>query len=390
VDFTLTPEEVALQEAARKFARESIAPEAARIDREDRFPRELFRRLGELGFLGITVPERFGGLGLSYLAQALVLLEVARVSPAIALSMGAHSNLCADNLGRNGDEAQRSAFLPKLATGEHIGALALTEPDAGSDAVSLKTRAERHGDHYRINGTKQFITNGPVADTILLYAKTAPEKGPRGISAFLVAKDAAGFSVSRALDKMGMRGSPTGELVFRDVEVPVEQRVGAENAGVEILMAGLNVERAVLAAIPVGIIAECLELSVRYARSREQFGRPIGRFQLIQAKLADMYFEQEAARLLLYSALASVTDDKRQARASAAALTYASEASTRVALQAVQVHGGYGYTRDYPVERLARDAKLLEIGAGTSEIRRLLVARELLGPGFDLAERGAG
>jgi isovaleryl-CoA dehydrogenase len=383
MDFRLSDDERSLQGAARRFAQEEVAPIAARMDREDEFPRPLFRKMGELGFLGITLPTEHGGLGLSYLCQGLVLAEIARASPALALSVGAHSNLCADNLARNGTPAQRARFLPSLATGEAVGALALTEPGAGSDAVSLRTTAVRRGSAYVLNGSKQFITNGPVADTLLVYAKTAPEKGSRGISAFIVPRSSPGFSVSRSLDKMGMRGSPTGELAFRDVEVPEELRVGEENHGVEVMMAGLNVERAVLSAIPVGIITECLERSLRYAREREQFGQPIGRFQLIQAKLANMYFEQEATRLLMYQALSSVESDKRSGRASAAALTYSSEASTRVALDAVQIHGGYGYIRDYPLERLARDAKLLEIGAGTSEIRRLIVARELLGDGFD-------
>jgi isovaleryl-CoA dehydrogenase len=383
MDFRLADEERSLQEAARRFARTHIAPVAARMDREDYFPRDLFRRMGDDGFLGITAPVQQGGLGLSYLAQALTLVEFARVSPAMALSVGAHSNLCVDNLSRNGSEEQRSRFLPDLVTGKHVGALALTEPDAGSDAVALRTSAVRKGSHFVLNGSKQFITNGPVADTLIVYAKTAADRGSRGISAFLVSRTAPGFTVSRSLDKMGMRGSPTGELAFRDVEVPADQLLGSENQGVEIMMAGLNVERAVLSAIPVGIIAECLDLSLGYAKEREQFGQKIGRFQLIQAKLANMYFEQEASRLLLYEALAAVQEDKRSGKASAAALTYASEASTRVALEAIQVHGGYGYIRDYPVERFARDAKLLEIGAGTSEIRRLLVARELLGKGFD-------
>ncbi|MCI4357971.1 MAG: acyl-CoA dehydrogenase family protein [Thermoplasmata archaeon] len=383
MDFRLSEEETSLQEAARRFVRTHLAPLAARMDREDWFPRDLFRRMGEDGFLGITVPVEHGGLGLSYLAQALVLVEIARVSPALALSVGAHSNLCADNISRNATPEQRSRFLPDLVSGRHVGALALTEPDAGSDAVALRTTAVRKGAHFVLNGSKQFITNGPVADTLIVYAKTAPERGSRGISAFIVNRTEAGFTVSRSLDKMGMRGSPTGELAFRNMEVPGDQLLGTENQGVEIMMAGLNVERAVLSAIPVGIIAECLELSLRYAKEREQFGQKIGRFQLIQAKIADMYFEQEASRLLLYEALDAVQTDKRSAKASAAALTYSSEASTRVALEAIQVHGGYGYIRDYPVERLARDAKLLEIGAGTSEIRRLLVARELLGSGFD-------
>ncbi len=383
MDLTLSETERDLGEAARRFVRKEVVPVADRMDREDYFPRELFSRLGAHGFLGITLPEEVGGLGLGYLAQAVVLEEIARVSPALALSVGAHSNLCADNLARNGSAEQRREFLPALAKGEAVGALALTEPGAGSDAVSLRTRAERKGDRYLLNGSKQFITNGPVADTLLVYAKTAPEKGAHGISAFLVSRGMSGFSVSRSLDKMGMRGSPTGELVFRDVEVPVEQRVGPENAGVAVLMSGLNVERAVLAAIPLGIMAECLDLSLRYAREREQFGQKIGSFQLIQEKLANMYAQLEASRLLVYRALLAVQEDKRTARQSAAALTFASEASTRVALEAIQVYGGYGYIRDYPIERLARDAKLLEIGAGTSEIRRLLVARELLGPGFD-------
>jgi len=382
MDLTLSREEQDLREAARRFARKEIAPVTERMDREDHFPRDVFARLGEQGFLGLTLPEKYGGLGLSYVAQALVLEEIARVSPALALSVGAHSNLFADNVARNADDDQRAAFLPAAAAGEAVGALALTEPDAGSDAVSIRMRAERDGDHYRLNGTKQFITNGPVADMMLVYAKTAPEKGSRGISAFLVRRDTPGFSVTKSLDKMGMRGSPTGELAFQDVEVPRDQLVGKENDGVRIMMSGLNVERAVLTAIPVGIIAECLDRSVAYARQREQFGQKIGRFQLIQAKLAEMYSDLEASRWLMYAALETVRTDHRILRASAAALTFASEASTRVALDAIQIHGGYGYMRDLPLERLARDAKLLEIGAGTSEIRRLIVARELLGREF--------
>jgi isovaleryl-CoA dehydrogenase len=383
VDLTLPEVERELQEGARKFAAREIAPIATRMDREDYFPRDVFKRLGEHGFLGITLHETHGGLGQSYLAQAVVLEEIARVSPALALSVGAHSNLCADNLSRNGSEALRERYLPRLASGGAVGALALTEPSAGSDAVSLQTRAERRGDSFVLNGSKQFITNGPIADTLLVYAKTAPERGSRGISAFVVPRDSPGFSVARSLDKMGMRGSPTGELAFHDVEVPRDHLVGAENAGVEVMMSGLNVERAVLTAIPVGIMAECLDRSLAYAKEREQFGKRIGQFELIQEKLANMYASLEASRLLMYRSLAAVSTDKRSARDSATALTFASEASTRVALDAIQIFGGYGYMRDFPLERLARDAKLLEIGAGTSEIRRLLVARELLGPGFD-------
>jgi isovaleryl-CoA dehydrogenase len=389
VDLTLSETDRDLQEAARRFVHKHVRPIAARMDRDDWFPKEVFRALGEAGFLGLTVPESLGGLGLPYTAQAVVLEEIARSSPALALSVGAHSNLFVDNLARNGTEEQKQKFLPALVRGEKVGALALTEPGAGSDAVALSTTARRDGDHYVLNGAKQFITNGPVADTLLVYAKTDPARGSRGISAFVVESSSPGFSVSKAYDKMGMRGSPTGELAFQEVRVPASQRVGAENEGVGIVMSGLNVERAVLSAIPVGIIAECLELSVRYAKEREQFGQKIGRFQLIQEKIANMYLALETSRLLMFAALTSVQDDKRSGRQSSAALTFASEASTRVALDAIQVYGGYGYMRDYPVERLARDAKLLEIGAGTSEIRRLLIARELLGPGFE-SERPAG
>lgn len=382
MDFTLSPEETDLQEAARRFARKEVAPVADRMDRQDFFPMEVFRLLGTQGFLGITLPTDVGGLGLSYIAQAIVLEEIARVSPALALSVGAHSNLCADNVARNGNPDQRREFLPDLSSGSRIGALALTEPGAGSDAVAIQTRAVREGNEYVLNGSKQFITNGPVADTILVYAKTTSEGGPRGISAFIVQTKTPGFSVSRSLDKMGMRGSPTGELAFHDCRIPATHLVGRENEGVSVMMSGLNVERAVLTAIPVGIMAECLELSLTYAREREQFGHRIGEFELIQEKLANMHTRLEASRLLMYRALTSVEKDKRSGRASASALTFASEASTQVALDAIQVYGGYGYMRDYPLERLARDAKLLEIGAGTSEIRRLLIARELLGPGF--------
>jgi isovaleryl-CoA dehydrogenase len=382
MDLALSREDLDLREAARHFARKEIAPVAERMDREDYFPRDVFARLGEHGFLGITIPEKFGGLGLSYLTQGLVLEEIARVSPALALSVGAHSNLFCDNVARNADDEQRAAFLPAAVEGKSVGALALTEPDAGSDAVSIRMRAERVGNHYVLNGTKQFITNGPVADAMLVYAKTAPEKGAKGISAFLVRRETPGFSVTKSLDKMGMRGSPTGELAFQDVQVPRDQLMGRENDGVRIMMSGLNVERAVLTAIPVGIIAECLDRSVAYARQREQFGQKIGRFQLIQAKIAAMYSDLEASRWLMYAALDAVKSETRTLRASATALTFASEASTRVALDAIQIHGGYGYMRELPIERLARDAKLLEIGAGTSEIRRLIVARELLGREF--------
>jgi isovaleryl-CoA dehydrogenase len=383
VDLDLSPDEVELRSAVRRFVRKEVAPVADRMDREDYFPLDVFRRFGEHGFLGPTIPTEFDGLGLSYRAQALILEEIARVSPALALSVGAHSNLCADNLCRNGTAEQRRQFLPDLVAGKTIGALALTEPTAGSDAVALRTSAKRHGNEFVLNGSKQFITNGPVADTLLVYTKTRPDHGARGISAFVVTKDTPGFSVSRSLDKMGMRGSPTGELAFQDCRVPASHLVGTENQGVAVMMSGLNVERAVLSAIPVGIMAECLDRCLEYARQREQFGKKIGRFELIQEKLANMYAQLEASRLLLYQALSAVAADKRSHRASATALTFASEASTRVALDAIQVFGGYGYMRDYPLERLARDAKLLEIGAGTSEIRRLLVARELLGEGFD-------
>jgi isovaleryl-CoA dehydrogenase len=382
MELSLSEEERELRDAARRFARKEIAPVADRMDREDLFPRDVFQRLGEQGFLGVTIPEQYGGLGLPYRSQALILEEIARLSPALALSVGAHSNLFADNVARNATDAQRGDFLPEAASGAAIGALALTEPNSGSDAVSLRTTAEQAGDHWVLRGSKQFITNGPIADALLVYAKTAPDREAHGISTFLVRRDDPGFSVARSLDKMGMRGSPTGELAFQECRIPKDRLVGVQNEGVRVMMGGLNVERAVLAAIPVGIMAECLDRSLEYARQREQFGQKIGRFELIQEKLANMYAELEASRLLLYRALEQVGHDPRTMAPAAAALTYASEASTRVALEAIQVHGGYGYMRDLPFERLARDAKLLEIGAGTSEIRRLLVARELLGPGF--------
>jgi isovaleryl-CoA dehydrogenase len=380
MDLALTSEQEALRQTLRSFVQKELAPVADRMDREDEFPLGLFRKLGELGFLGITLPTEFGGAGLGYLEQALVLEELARASPALALSVGAHSNLCLDNLHRNASAPLRERYAPDLASGKALGALGLTEPGAGSDATSLRTRAERKGDHYEITGSKQFITNGPIADTLLVYAKTAPALGAHGISAFVVERGMAGFSTLRKLDKMGMRGSPTGELAFDHVRVPLENLLGRENEGVGVMMSGLNVERAVLAAIPLGIMESCLEFSVKYAMEREQFGQKIGSFELIQEKIANMYMDLEASRLLLYHALEAVSVDKRTGRPSCAALTFASEASTRVALAAIQIHGGYGYMRDLPLERLARDAKLLEIGAGTSEIRRLVIARELLGP----------
>ncbi len=382
MDLSLSSEEQALTASLRNFVQRELLPVSDRMDREDYWPDTLFRRLGEMGFLGITVPPELGGTGLDYRAQALVLLELARVSPAFALSVGAHSNLCLDNLFRNGSEEQRHRYIPSLASGARIGALALTEPGSGSDAMSIRTRAERKGRSFVLSGSKQFITNGPIADLLIVYGRTDPARGAHGLSAFLVEKGTPGLATNRKLDKMGMRGSPTGELSFVNVEVPEENLLGKENEGVSVMMSGLNVERAVLAAIPVGIMESCLEQSLAYARQREQFGQKIGSFQLIQEKLANLYMDLAASRLLLYEALDSVSRDKRLGRPSSAALTFASEASTRAALQAIQIHGGYGYMRDLPLERLARDAKLLEIGAGTSEIRRLIIARELLGPEF--------
>ncbi len=379
MDFELSPDESALRDAVRGFARKHLAAVAERMDREEHFPREVFGMAGDLGFLGATVPETYGGSGMGYLAQAVILEELARVSPAFALTVGAHSNLCTDNIARNAGDELKQRYLPPLARGEKIGALALTEPESGSDAMSIRTRAERQGDHYVLNGSKLFITNGPVADILLVYAKTSPEKGSHGISAFIVEKEYPGFSVVRKLDKMGMRGSPTGELALENVRVPVGNLVGKENEGARVVMSGLNIERAVLSAIPVGIMEECLSLSIAYARDRRQFGESIGSFQLVQEKIANMYARALASRLLLYHALAAVTRDPRTNREASTALTFGSEASTQVALDAIQVFGGNGYMRDYPVERLMRDAKLLEIGAGTSEIRRLVVARELLG-----------
>jgi len=378
MDLALSREDRDLQEAARRFARRAISPIADRMDREDYFPRDVFSELGDHGFLGLTVPEKFGGLGQSYIAQAVVLEEIARVSPALALSVGAHSNLFADNAARNGNDEQRSTFLPPVVAGTQIGALALTEPNAGSDAVSIRTRAERHGSHYLLNGTKQFITNGPVADVLLVYAKTAPEKGARGISAFLVRRDSAGFSVTRSLDKMGMRGSPTGELAFQDVEVPRDQLVGHENDGVRIMMSGLNVERAVLTAIPVGIMAECLDRSVAYAREREQFGQKIGRFQGISFKLADMETRTAAARELLYKACAMADQNHpEKGKYSSMAKVFCSDTAMAVTIDAVQVLGGYGYVKEYPVERMMRDAKITQIYEGTNEIQRVVIARTL-------------
>jgi isovaleryl-CoA dehydrogenase len=382
MDFELSPEEKDLKDAVHSFVRKELPDLVEKMDREDYWPDELFRKMGELGYLGVTVPEEYGGTGMSYFAEAVILEEIARLSPALALSVGAHSNLCIDNMVRNCNAEQKSKYVPDLASGKKIGALALTEPEAGSDALSLRTRAEKVGDHYVLNGTKTFITNAPVSDTMLLYAKTAPEHGARGVSAFIVENRFPGVTVSRKLDKMGMRGSPTGELVLENVEVPAENLIGKENDGAKIVMSGLNVERAILTAIPIGIMEECLQLSLDYARQREQFKKKIGHFQMVQEKLANMYFYLTASRLLLYNGLMSVTKDKKKNGPACTALTFASEASTRVALDAIQIYGGNGYMREYPLERLMRDAKLLEIGAGTSEIRRTVVAKELLGPEF--------
>jgi len=366
-----------IRESTREFAQGEIAPRAAAIDRDNLFPRDLWPRMGALGLHGITAPEEFGGLGLGYLQHCVALEEVSRASASVGLSYGAHSNLCINQIVRNGNEAQKRRYLPKLISGEHVGALAMSEPNAGSDVVSMTTRAEKKGDRFVLNGAKMWITNGPVADALVVYAKTDPAAGPRGISAFLVERGMKGFSHGMKLDKLGMRGSDTSELIFDDCEVPEENLVGELGRGVAVLMSGLDYERVVLAAGPLGIMQAAMDAVLPYAHQRRQFGQPIGAFQLIQGKLADMYVAMNAARAYVY-AVAKACDRGETTREDAAgAILYAAERATGVALDAIQILGGNGYTNDYPVGRLLRDAKLYEIGAGTSEIRRMLIGREL-------------
>ncbi len=375
----LTEEQELIRNTVRRFAETEIAPVAAKIDAEDWFPRDVFRGLGEIGVLGILAPEDFGGSGGTYVEATLIMEELARYSGSVSLSYGAHAVLAVGAIVRDGNDEQKKRVLPDLCSGQAIGAWALTEPGAGSDAVGLRTEAVREGDEYVLNGGKTFITNGSEAGTLVVYAKTAPEKGAHGISVFLVSGDAEGFSTSRTLDKMGMRGSPTAELRFDGVRVPIGGRMGAENEGVAMMMRGLDVERATLSGISIGLGQAALDHAVEYAKERKQFGRPIGDFQLVQKMLADMYTELEAARLLVYEAATTAVRDVHCSALASAAKLFSSEMATRAGLAAVQVFGGYGYTRDYPVERIARDAKLMEIGAGTSEIQRLVIARHLLG-----------
>ncbi|WP_026380166.1 isovaleryl-CoA dehydrogenase [Afifella pfennigii] len=366
-----------LRDTVRSFAEDRIAPLAEKIDREDWFPRELWPEMGALGLHGITVEEEWGGSGLGYLEHCVAMEEVSRASGSIGLSYGAHSNLCVNQLRRWGSEEQKSRYLAKLISGEHLGALAMSETGAGSDVVSMKLRAEKHGERYFLNGSKMWITNGPQADTLIVYAKTDPEAGARGITAFLIEKGFAGFSVAQKLDKLGMRGSETGELVFEDCEVPEENRLGAEGEGVKILMSGLDYERVVLAAGPLGLMQAALDVVIPYLHERRQFGQPIGSFQLMQGKLADMYVTMNACRAYVY-AVARASDAGQTTRQDAAgAILYAAEKATQVALDAIQCLGGNGYINDYPTGRILRDAKLYEIGAGTSEIRRMLIGREI-------------
>ena len=366
-----------LRASVRGFTADAIAPLAADIDRSNEFPRQLWTKLGDMGLLGITVEEDYGGAGLGYLEHVIAMEEVSRGSAAVGLSYGAHSNLCVNQLRRNGTDAQKRKYLPKLISGEHVGALAMSEPGAGSDVMSMRLKAEKRGDRYILNGTKFWITNGPCADVAVVYAKTDASAGPRGITAFLIEKGFKGFSTSQKLDKMGMRGSDTGELVFQDCEVPAENVLGDVGKGVNVLMSGLDYERAVLAAGPLGIMQAAMDVVIPYVHQRKQFGQAIGEFQLVQGKLADMYTTMNACKAYVY-AVARACDRGETARKDAAgAILYAAEKATQMTLDAVQLLGGNGYINDFPTGRLLRDAKLYEIGAGTSEIRRWLIGREL-------------
>ncbi|MGY8526319.1 isovaleryl-CoA dehydrogenase [Paracidovorax citrulli] len=371
-----------LRESVQAWAQAELAPRAGEIDRTDQFPMDTWKKMGDLGVLGITVAEEYGGANMGYLAHMVAMEEISRASASVGLSYGAHSNLCVNQIHRNGTPDQKSRYLPKLVSGEWIGALAMSEPNAGSDVVSMKLRAERRGDRYVLNGTKMWITNGPDCDVLVVYAKTEPELGARGMTAFIVEKGMKGFSVAQKLDKLGMRGSHTGELVFQDVEVPAENVLGAENGGAKVLMSGLDYERAVLSGGPIGIMQACMDVVTPYIHDRKQFGQSIGEFQLIQGKVADMYTTLQAARSYLYTVGKNLdslgSDHVRQVRKDCAAvILYTAEKATWMAGESVQILGGNGYINEYPVGRLWRDAKLYEIGAGTSEIRRMLIGREL-------------
>ena len=378
MNFALGEEIEQLRDLAQRWAAEKLAPRAAEIDATNAFAADLWPELGELGLLGITVDPKYGGAGMGYLAHVVAMEEISRASAAIGLSYGAHSNLCVNQINRNGTEAQRARYLPKLCSGEHVGGLAMSEPGAGSDVVSMKLRAEKRNDRYILNGNKMWITNGPDAETLVVYAKTSPDAGPRGITAFLIEKSMTGFSTAQKLDKLGMRGSNTCELIFEDCEIPYDNVLGEEGGGVEILMSGLDYERVVLAGGPLGIMAACMDVVVPYVHERKQFGRSIGDFQLMQGKLADMYTTMNASRAYVYAAAAACDRGETTRKDAAGCILYAAEKATWCALEAIQALGGNGYINDYPTGRLLRDAKLYEIGAGTSEIRRMLIGREMM------------
>jgi isovaleryl-CoA dehydrogenase len=382
LNFGLGEDLEALRDSVHAFAQAEIAPRATEIDRSDQFPMDLWRKMGELGVLGITVPEEFGGANMGYLAHMLAMEEISRASASVGLSYGAHSNLCVNQLKRNGSEAQKKKYLPKLISGEHVGALAMSEAGAGSDVISMKLKAEDKGGYYLLNGSKFWITNGPDAHTLVVYAKTEPELGARGVTAFIIEKGMKGFSIAQKLDKLGMRGSHTGELVFQNVEVPAENVLGSLNGGAKVLMSGLDYERAVLAAGPIGIMQSVLDNVVPYIHDRKQFGQSIGEFQLIQGKVADMYTILQAARAYCYTVGKNLdllgSEHVRQVRKDCASvILYCAEKATWMAGEGIQIFGGNGYINEYPLGRLWRDAKLYEIGAGTSEIRRMLIGREL-------------